>query len=264
MESKKPISFYKAQAKDRMLGNYGIAIGSFVLIFACFYSLFSIISKSYTSMFMPQVMNSESLIEAIDTASSRTGGITDTLISYLISLVAGVFYVILVAGYYYMMQELSYGRQVKLFDVFYGFRNHPDKIIIIYLIMEAVIFAGKLPSMIVADYVYTNDDISKQYFALYIVLTVAGLIVELIVSIVCAFVYLIYIDNPEMEAIECLKESIRCMNGHKLSFFYMILSLIGFYILGLASLGIGLLFVICYRYMIVTVMYRDICKGDIE
>jgi hypothetical protein len=58
--------------------------------------------------------------------------------------------------------------------------------------------------------------------------------------------YYIQRDNPHMSALECITESRRMMEGHKLRLFLLQLSFIGWYILGCIPFYIGLLWVIPY------------------
>ena len=53
-------------------------------------------------------------------------------------------------------------------------------------------------------------------------------------------------DHPEMDAMTCIKESQKLMNGHKMDFFILQLSFIGWLIVGALCCGIGTLFVAPY------------------
>ena len=50
-------------------------------------------------------------------------------------------------------------------------------------------------------------------------------------------------DNPELDPIECLRRSEVLMYGHKMDLFILHLSYIGWILLGIITLGIGLLWV---------------------
>ena len=53
-------------------------------------------------------------------------------------------------------------------------------------------------------------------------------------------------DHPEMSAIEALRESNRMMKGHKMDYFFLQLSFIGWIIVGFLCLGVGLCWVCAY------------------
>ncbi len=63
-----------------------------------------------------------------------------------------------------------------------------------------------------------------------------------------ALSYYVKIDHPEYTWQQCLKESERLMKGYKFSYFVLMLSFIGWYIVGAFALGIGGLWVYPYQY----------------
>ena len=56
-------------------------------------------------------------------------------------------------------------------------------------------------------------------------------------------------DNPQLTAMECLDKSRKMMDGNKFQLFCIDLSFIGWYIVGILCLGIGLLWVTPYHNM---------------
>jgi len=61
-----------------------------------------------------------------------------------------------------------------------------------------------------------------------------------------AMTYYIALDNPELGANDCIERSMKMMKGHKGRLFLLDLSFIGWFLLGLLTLGIGLLWVVPY------------------
>ena len=76
----------------------------------------------------------------------------------------------------------------------------------------------------------------------YIILIVPGIIL----SIMFAQSYFILADNNDLSAIDCIKASCEMMKGNKMYFFILMLSFIGWFILGEITCGIGLLWVMPY------------------
>lgn len=60
--------------------------------------------------------------------------------------------------------------------------------------------------------------------------------------------YFIKVDNPSYNWKQCIDESIKMTNGHKLDLFILDLSFIGWYIVGALCFGVGILFVMPYHY----------------
>ena len=103
----------------------------------------------------------------------------------------------------------------------------------------------------------------------YIVITlVSGILIMLgcfllvvpgiILSIAYSFIYLIFLDNPEMKPLDTLKKSREMLNGHKMEMLELILSFLGWYILGAFTLGILYIWVIPYMSLTVCYFYDEL------
>lgn len=65
-------------------------------------------------------------------------------------------------------------------------------------------------------------------------------------------------DNLELSAAEALDESKRMMDGEKMRLFKLWLSFLGWFILGIISLGIGFIWITPYYQAAVTAFYEDL------
>ena len=70
--------------------------------------------------------------------------------------------------------------------------------------------------------------------------------------------YYIKCDHPEYNWRQCINESMRIMNGHKMELFVLDLSFIGWYIVGSLVLGVGTLWVMPYHQAAYTHFYLSI------
>lgn len=73
-----------------------------------------------------------------------------------------------------------------------------------------------------------------------------------------AMAYYIKVDNPTWGWKECIDESIKMMDGHKMDLFVLDLTFIGWIILGSLVCGIGVLWVLPYMYVAHTHFYEEI------
>ena len=84
----------------------------------------------------------------------------------------------------------------------------------------------------------------------------------IIPGIIKAYAYIMapYIaeDNPELGPSECLKRSQALMDGHKMDLFLLDLSYIGWILLGIITLGIGLLWVMPWIEMAHVKFYEQL------
>lgn len=256
MNSTRTISEYKSQAKDQLLGNYGVAIGSFVVIFAIFYGVFAVLMGAYGSWNIASMGASE----GATLGSYIKGEIATTVMVF----VSGTIFAVLNAGFLRLLMGISRGDKPKVSEVFYCFKNHPDKAIIIYLVLALIQFVATLPSTVLGYYVNFENGMNGKIFFYYILAIVAGYAVYIYFSVTFAMSYFVYLDDEEASAIDCLKISARIMKGQKLRYLYIILSLIGYFILGVLSLGIGMLYVTAYENMIIINMYKDLLGATNE
>ena len=86
-------------------------------------------------------------------------------------------------------------------------------------------------------------------------------------GIIMAFAYAmtpyILVENPEMKAIDAIRKSRSMMKGHKFDLFYLELSFIGWILLCILTLGIGLLWLLPYMETSIAAFYNDL-KAESE
>lgn len=145
------------------------------------------------------------------------------VISALLAAIGGIgtllFSSTLLMGYYYCLIVASTTGKFKAENIFYGF-THGD------LITKIAISVLK-----------------QIYTFLWGLLFVIPGIVKFYSYTLTEFIAL---KRPELSSNECISESRRIMNGHKMNLFLFDLSFIGWYILCLFTFGIGYLFLIPY------------------
>ncbi len=76
----------------------------------------------------------------------------------------------------------------------------------------------------------------------------------------CSYAMTFYIknDHPEMSGTEAIAESRRMMNGHKMDYFILQLSFIGWYIIGAICFGVGIFWVQAYNATANAVFYEEL------
>lgn len=106
---------------------------------------------------------------------------------------------------------------------------------------------------------YTRIFLAMLLKGIYVLLWMLLLIVPgIIKEYSYAMTEFILKDNPEMSGEQAICESMRMMEGHKMQLFLLDLSMIGWLILSLLTLGIGFLFSIPYLYSAHTHFYEDL------
>ena len=84
----------------------------------------------------------------------------------------------------------------------------------------------------------------------------------IIPGIIKAFAYALtpylLVDCPDLSALQCIKLSNEMMKGHKFDLFYLYLSFIGWILLAILTLGIGMLWLIPYMQTSTASFYLDV------
>ncbi|HDR7654931.1 MULTISPECIES: DUF975 family protein [Bacillus] len=95
----------------------------------------------------------------------------------------------------------------------------------------------------------------------YLILWTLLLIIPgIIKSFSYSMTYFILNDHPEYTANQAITESRRMMNGHKMDYFLLCLSFLGWFILSILTLGIGFLWLVPYFYTTSAAFYEEISK----
>ncbi|PGT18436.1 DUF975 family protein [Bacillus cereus] len=94
--------------------------------------------------------------------------------------------------------------------------------------------------------------------------TLLFIIPGIIKSFSYAMTYFIINDHPEYSLNQAITESRRMMKGHKMEYFLLCLSFIGWFILSCITLGIGFLWLIPYFYTTAAAFYEEIAEEYYE
>ena len=248
------ISDLKAKAKDQLLGNYGIATGSFALLFVLIYAIAMVIaSATAVGSFKEGYTN------------PFGSGLWAQIISQAMGMVIGILTMLFSVGFIRIMLLISNNERASLSDLFFVFRNHPDKVIIVSLIMTGIQFILLLPATIVSGRSVTSGEnilIDGKEFLLWIVLYIAGIVISFVIDLMFSMCFLIYLEEPETNVSQIISESVSMMKGNKFRYFYMTLSFIGYWFLAVLSLGVAFLWVAPYQTMAMVEFYKDL-RGDL-
>lgn len=222
----------KAIAKEKSLGKYGTLIGANLIIYAI-----------------------QLLVSGISTASG-TNSILILIINSLISIIINILLGVLVSGKAYLYMNLLYSQPVATSDIFFGLRQQPQKAVIIQSLFVLVDFAGSIPAQIfLIRYMTTRSD---SDMSATILLLGVGLIINVIVNLIYSQSFYILHDFPDRSAKEILATSRRLMKGNKFRLFYLNISYLPLYLLGVITLFIPLLWVGVYRNAANCAFYQDL------
>ena len=88
----------------------------------------------------------------------------------------------------------------------------------------------------------------------FVVFIIPGMIIGLALTMV----NFIIADNPDISPFEALKKSYQMMKGFKWKYFCLFFRFVGWFILGVVTIGIGFLWVTPYLSMSAVIFYENI------
>lgn len=233
----KTISELKTLARGRMLNNYGLAVSALVLIELIFFVF-------------------GRMTGAVVDITSASGQIIYFAITFIINLIATV----LVVGELSIYLKLACGRKAAVSDVFSMFKQHPDKIIVVQLLIFVRVLAFMIPTIVLGVIYGMTDGTDNFVFILLIVCIIFGLIGSIYIKVITSQSFLLLLDFPQYSAKELIGYSKEIMKGHMWQYIGIIISFIPMLLLGVLSAGIGMLFVYPYYQMTLTQFYLDIIR----
>ena len=238
MNSYKSFRELKQLARESLLGNYGTLIGA-TFIFAVFLAVFSLI------VFF--VVNPDSPI----------GFITVKLKDYFFfSFIHGIVFV----GFNKMCLNTAQKRPITINQLFFGFRNHPDKAILIEGIFILFNILCSIPYEIVRYIFFVRSStasIGKEALSV-VFLSFIGSFIYYILTLRFALCFYLLVDEPQLTTMELLKKSTSMMKGQKKRCFFLGLSFFPWVFLYFLSFGIAVLWIMPYIKMTFTYFYLEL------
>lgn len=150
------------------------------------------------------------------------------------------------------------GRNFHSFsDVFDGFTGVNFRNVLLISLVRAV--AGLLcflPANYCMNHLLQPEQLTTVL--VYLILLLAGYLVYVPVILPLDMAYYLMLDFPDLSGGDLLTKSYSIMKGHTNRLFLLECSFIPLQILGIASLGIGFLWLTPYMHMTITLFYLDL------
>lgn len=186
---------------------------------------------------------------------SAAGTVLSYAISFLLQIISGLFSV----GFSYMFLKTLHNEHALATDVFYAFRHHADKVIIVSFLTTA------LYSLLTAPYMILFRQYSKtgraSFFLAACIALVIGEAVAVYFKVLFALVNYVIVDFPGYGPIDSLKLSIQFIKGHKGRYFYILISFFPLALLCYLTCGIGFLWLSPYMGMTYANFYMDLMQS---
>lgn len=205
-------------------------------------------------------------------------GVIEYLISFLLNLIPMigglinlVITPVLTFGFLVSIIKLKRNEEVGYIDFFKNGFNQFGKV---WGVIGQTILKMLLPmiaiiiSIVLIAVGGAGTIISGESMGFLAILGVILYIVSLIWAIVKGFSYVLaqYIlyDNPDMDSKSIVEKSEELMQGHKWAWFWLPITFIGWFILSVFTLGIGMLWIAPYLQVALVIFYEDLAGNTIN
>ena len=231
----KSSSELKSLARGSLLGKYGTVIGAMLIV--------EMITLA---------------ISFITSNAVNQNNIYGMIIYYAITLITELIGAVFIIGQNSIYLNIACERPYKVSDVFNGFKLHPDKAIIVQLILILISAACILPFGISVGVYYVTRN--SLFILMISLLGVLGIILIVYFMLLFSQTYYLLLDFPEYTVRELLTLSKEVMKGNKGRLFYLYISFIPLFLLCLLSCGIGFFFIIPYLNMTLAQFYLNLIE----
>lgn len=163
--------------------------------------------------------------------------VREQTIYYAASFVVSLVGVILSVGSVYIGLCMARGKEYSFGDMFYGFRNHPDKYILASVLLMVICLIPAIP-FVLAFILLAVAGANAGTILLAAAASLLFLAGEFWITMRYALSIYLLTDDPQMGVVESLRVSREKMKGNKGRLFYISLSFLGMGMLGVLSFGI--------------------------
>lgn len=183
-------------------------------------------------------------------------------IIYMIAQVLiSVLAIVLVCGQYRLHLSVARTGKADFKDFWQPIKNQPDRYIITNFILFGITLVCLIPMFIGLWLFYQNDSLENTLIALG--LSVISLILYMFATLNLNLVFFLMVDDHNLTAVDALKATYQMVMNYKKRYLYLQLSFLGYMLLNLLTLGIGILWIEPYMTQTVTLFYLDI-KGELD
>jgi len=224
MNNNQSTTEFKATARKQLSGKYSMAVAICFLYFAIRFTakLFSGFSSFGTT--------------------STSGALAGLFISFLVIMFS--------AGFSYFFLNISREKDYNLSDLFFMLspsKGLPNLIALMFgsFLIESLSFICLMPGLV--GYYYFGATSNMTFLGLGTFLFITGLILVVYINLSFFFFPYVCIDNQTpATAISLLLKSGRLIKGNRFKLLYILVSFIGWGLLGLLTFGIGFLWIAPY------------------
>ena len=220
----------KIQARIAMRGNTAVAVMSGIV---------------YGFLYL-------AIVSVLGAGGDSTSAVWLRLSSVLVSLLTGVF----LSGFAYQNLRIVYGDRARISDLFHGFREEPNKAIMIQVVFVVYSLFCSIPLVVFELFAGETMD-----FMLAFGLTMLSPALTFMATLPFSQAFYLLQDFPGRSVRELLSASVRLMQGQKMRLFLLTLSFLPLFVLSGFLMFIPLFWLMPYYRVVRAAFYKDLVGG---
>ena len=181
------------------------------------------------------------------------------IISIIVSFLIALLTLLLTVGQYSIHLQLARRTGNELpntSQVFYCFKNHPDRYIVCGFLLMMMLGACLIP-VGVGYYLYATKE-ETVLLPILIVLAIISVLGMIMVLIRFSFAFFLLLDQQNLSVMDSFRLSCELTAGKGMQLFLIFLYFAGLDLLSVLSFGLAMLWVAPYQFQILSVTYLDL------
>jgi len=237
----------KMQARRALLGNYSLAIGAELAMYGI-------------TMGVMMGLELFLMIGAVVVVIAGESAMTAYTVVMFVLIYGTIFGVemMLTPGVLRMYMNLCTGQKAKVGDIFFAFKNHRGKFVLITLAVGVIMIVIMAPMIVLLVAVGMTGDAGGFLVAFSAIYWILLGVATVYVQLTFGMFYFIIIEDPDKGILQALSESRQMMRGNRCRYFGLGLSFLGILALAYMSFGIGMLWIVPYLICTNVFFYLDL------
>lgn len=259
----------KAKAKSALVGKYGkyilasLVVGlitiavqyAITLMALLFFSMCIVMGEAlFSGRSMEEIMVLTNDIDYMQPYAVLFSGF-----NYVLQIGVSIFTTVFTVGVCLFCLNLACGRELKISDVFYGFRHQMGKSLKLSAVLVLVNQLCYLPANLVSGLIRIKAPGILIFVMLLLFIGCSAIYIPISLSI--SQMFLLLLDFPGYKAKELIKLSAHIMKGHKWRLFCIQLSFLPLMFLSILTLGIGNLWLTPYMNITYTFFFLNLMQA---
>lgn len=229
----------KADARGHLAGRYALPIIAYMLA--------------------RMIINIPSLLISYTVnPATVSGSLMDNAVSLILTVIMTIF---MVGQNHICLRYARSNERLPMTEMWYGFKGRADEIIITYFLIFIRYVVYGIPFIFIFV-LFTMQPANIIMLLLLLCSIIYMAVMYIKVELDYALVYFLIVDQPQERPKQLLIRSKQLMKGNRGRLFYIQLSFIGMYLLGLLSFGFAMFWIYPYVRMTMTEFYLELVQDN--